>query len=91
MTVVGFNNRVPCKPPELEGAKLDVSTGFGRLLHRSALTGLTVIYPFGTIPAGAVVYVKAPDNQQWAKEKFSIGDDEFILVPLEQILLVKCE
>jgi hypothetical protein len=93
-----MNNRVAVEPFP-EASKAEVKNGVLQPMNTAALTPLTVVFGAeisdfdeGLLP-GDVVYVrtKLRNSTTYGKEVFEANGQKFILIPLEEIVLVDAQ
>ena len=85
------NKRVAVEPFPVTDKKSEVVGGVLRPMNAAALTRLKVVFHSEMAPAGSFVYVrsKLASTTTYGKEKFEIEGKEFILLPLEEILVTE--
>lgn len=84
-----------CPIPE-QSIKTTVSQGFAMAEQKITLTPLNVLFDAqigeNKFTKGDVVYVKGEAYAAaWSKHKYRVGEEEFILVPIVEILLHETE
>ena len=75
-----------------EARALEVVNGIAKTA-RHKIVELSVVfnalgYPFPPTPVGSKVWLRASDSEApWAKEVFTVENKEFIIVPVDRIVL----
>ncbi len=90
MSIIAYKTKVAVAPFAKTGVTAQVSNGFAKMAHKSALEGLEVIFGNGAdLDAGDVVYVSSEGVKTWGAAEFEVEGKTFALCPLDKILLVK--
>lgn len=93
--MISLGKVVATKPVEFQQVKAKVSSGFAMSEQKVSLTKLEVVFETrgsgeGYFAVGSFVYVRADSYvKPWAKTVYSVGDTQFILVPVEELLLLE--
>jgi hypothetical protein len=89
------NNLVAAKPFENLTAKIKVEKGFGGIEQKMELVSTEVVFGAsfekGTFVQGDKIWVdgSALSNHVWARRILRVNDTDFILIPIDAIILIE--
>ena len=90
--IVGFNNNIACSPFASKGTEIKNVGGMAVITQKAELSSLKVIWgdSEGKILQGTTVYVPGTDFKlAYGSKIYSLNGQEFILVPIGNVLMVE--
>ena len=85
-----YNKMIACKPPKQQTQATKKIGGLAIIDEKLNIQALEVVFDSGEeFEAGDVVYVDngAAMNHKWYTAVFSVDETEFVLVPMDMVLL----
>ncbi len=95
MPMFTVNKLVACTPPKNRSVTTKKENGFAMFEQKTQLEELTVVFSASDFEKGCYlvpgqkVYIRGEDiKAAWATKEIDQGDQKFILVPLDRLVMV---